>query len=289
MSRPIIDLTANASLFTGESKCPLDPDKVKGAIVVDINTKLPAKPTADKLEELAHASGASRIFGISEFVEYAKEGGEQQTSTIGYGPEEITGFSSRKDNFTLKKYNAMMHSSVLKNGNKPYGVYYYDDNNVIYGINDGTDVLAPFPVNCIMSKAVTHPTSSAKASQNIIFAMANAKQVETESDFNKLSFNPRKLTLGLTPVQLIKNDDGTYKIIESIGGTDVTSIYGPLIAAAGTAVLTGGGASAATYDAVKNALTIATTGGAIKAGDTGVRLKAASVLFTNNIKGIEQV
>lgn len=280
MSRPIIDLTENASLFTGESKCPFDSDKVKGALVVDINTKLPANLTAEKLEELAHASGVSRLFGISEFVEYNKEGGEQQTSTVGYGPEEITGISPRKDNYTMKKYNSMLHSSVLLHGNKPYGVYYYDDNNVIYGIKDGTDVLAPFPVNCIMSKAVTHPTSSAKASQNIIFALSNAKEAETKNDFNRLSFNPRKLTLGLTPVELMKTDEGKYKIIEAVGGTDVTSIYGALIATAGTAVLTGA-TSAATYDSATNVLTIA--------GSGDVRLKAPSVLFTNNIKGIEQV
>lgn len=282
--RPTIDLSASAALYTGESKCPINLDKVKGAIIVEPGHKLPASLTATKLEQLAHADGKERIFGIGVFAEYAKNGGEVQTSAVGYGGEEITGFSARKDTFTMKKFNPALHASLTKNGNREFDVYYYDDEYVLYGINDGTDTLAGFPMNCIYSDATPHPTSSAKASQTVTFSFANPKEAAECYDFNRLSFNPQKVKLGLTAVSLAKGEDGKYKVIEATGGTDVTSIYGALIAAAGTssanAVLTGS-PSAVQYDSANNVLTITATG--------EVRLKAPSVLYTHDIKGIEQV
>ena len=67
---------ADAQLSTGVSKCQPDFGKMKGAIITEHGTKLPADLTADKLEELAHEDRPGRIYGVGEFVEYAKEGGE---------------------------------------------------------------------------------------------------------------------------------------------------------------------------------------------------------------------
>lgn len=278
--RAIINLAGTTPLYSGSSACPIDFDKLKYAILLEPGTKLPKDLTAQKLEELAHADGAARIIGIGEFTEYAKNGGEIQTSANGYGGEEITGVSARKDTTTLKKYNPVLHAGLTKAGNKEWDVYFIDEEGVIYGINDGTEVLAGFPMNNVYSDATPHPTSSAKSVMTVTFSYANPKQAITKFDFNRLSFDVKRLTLGLKPVQLVKLETGKYKLIEAVGGTDVTSIYGPLIESAGAAVLDGATA-AATYDKATNALTITATG--------DVRLKSPSVLFANDVKGIEQV
>jgi hypothetical protein len=256
--------------------------KMFGAIVVAANTKLPAELTAEKLEELAHADLHERVYGIVKFTEYAKNGGEPQTAANGYGPEEFNGFSARKDTFTMNRFYPELHASITRAANMERGVYFFDENNVLYGVKDGTDTLAPFDMSCIYSDATPHPTSSAKATQTVTFCYSDAKQAVVDFDFVKLDFNPMKLTLGLTEVILKKTTDAgsAYKIYEKVGGYDVTEIYGPLIAEAGSTVINGS-TSAATYNEADNTITIAGTG--------TVSLKSPKVLYQNDIKGIVQV
>ena len=118
----------------------------------------------------------------------------------------------------------------------------------------------------------------------VTFAHENAKRAITDFDFVQLDFNPQKCVLGLTWVRLGKagTTGNAYKLFEDVGGYDVTGIYGPLIAAAGNTVVSGA-TSALTYDDTTQTLTIASTSGA------DIRLKSPSVLYENDIKGIEQV
>lgn len=271
-----------AQLHTGVSKCPLDIGKMVGAIVVNQGSKLPADLTAEKIEEAVHADGNSRIYGIVKFVEAAKNGGEAQTYTAGYGPEEFNGFSARKDTFTLDKFYPELHASITKCANVARGVYFFDENNVLYGIDDGTDTLAPFDISCMYSDATPFATSSAKATMTVTFSYVDARQIIEDYNFVTLDFNPAKLTLGLTPVVLKKvgTTGSKFKLYEKFGGYDVTSIYGPLIVEGGAAVLNGA-TTAATY--ADDELTITATGGATPS------LKSPATLYTKDIKGIEQV
>lgn len=273
-----------AQFNTGVSKCPPDFGKMLGAIVVEEGGKLPPGLTAEKLEQLVHASGNERIYGIVKFTEYALNGGEPQSSANGYGPEEFTGFSARKDTYNLNRFYPELHSALTRAAHLPRGVYFFDENNMLYGLNDGTETLAPYPVSGIFSKATPHPTSSAKASMDVTFCHADAKAAAINFDYVQLDFNPLKLTLGLIGVKLEKvgSTGNSYKLYEAVGGFDVTPIYGPLIATAGDAVISGA-TSASTYDDTTQTLTIASSSGA------DIRLKNASVLYENDIKGIEQV
>lgn len=268
-----------AQFNSGTSKCQPDFGKMVGAILVPHGTKLPAGLTADKLEELAHADAAERIYGIAKFVEYAKNGGEVQTAANGYGPEEVTGVSARKDTYTLLEYAPELHAALTRNPNKRWDVYFYDENNIIYGLNDGSDTLAGYPMSAVYSDATPHPTSSAKAQMTITFAHEDAKKAIVDFDYEQLTFNPQRLVLGLTPVVLKKTTDAgsAYKLYEAIGGNDVTGIYGPLIADAGSTVISGT-ATAVTYGEDTDTLTITGTG--------EVGLKAAKILYANDIKGI---
>ena len=274
----------NAHLNTGVSKCPPSFGKKKMAIIVPYGTKLPANLTADKLEELAHAPVGSRIYGVGVFVEYAKNGGEAQTSTVGYGPEEITGYSPLKETYTLQKFSPELHASFVRAKGVQWGVYFIDENWQLFGENDGTDILAPLPMSNIYTDVTPSPTSSAKESMTITFSYEDTETAYKNYDFTKLDFNPMKLILGLTLVRLEKLGDteSAYKIFENTGGYDVTGIYGPLIVIGGAAVLNGT-TTAASYVEETNSLTITTTDNAVPS------LKAPSVLYENDIKGIEQV
>lgn len=272
----------SSQLNTGVSKCPVDFGKMKGAILVEPGTKLPAKLTATELEKLAHANRPERIYGILTFVEYAKNGGEMQTAANGYGPEERTGLSARKDTFTMNKFYPELYSSLTK-CSKEWDVYFFNEDNMLFGVNDGTDILAGFSMADVYADATEFATSSAKPTMTVTFSHSNPKDAAENFDFIQLDFDPRKLTLGLTAVKLEKADDANkYKLFEAIGGNDITSSYGAVLANVGSAVLNGA-TSAVSYDEASDTLTIsATSGGTIS-------LKSPSVLYDNDIKGIEQV
>lgn len=270
-----------ANFNTGDSKCPPDFDKMKGAILVEPGTKLPEDLTADKLEELAHAARPNRLYGIVTFVEYAKNGGEMQTASNGYGPEEATGFSARKDTYTLDKFKPALHAALTKCKNKKWDVYFFDAAHILYGINDGSDTLAGYPMSTVYSDATPHPTSSAKPAMTVSFSHEDAERSAIDFDYLQLDFDPSRLVLGLTPVKLEKDESGNYKLYEVLGGNDITSIYESLIVAGATTVISG--ATAVTYNENSDSLTITASAGA------DVRLKAPSVLYASNIKGIEQI
>ena len=72
-----------------------------------------------------------------------------------------------------------------------------------------------------------------------------------------------------------------YKLIEKVGGFDLTSTYGQLIA--DNANLIAGATSAVTYDSDRETITIATTDSVVP------KLKAPKLLQEAGVSGIEQL
>ncbi|ROT10437.1 hypothetical protein ED388_04765 [Muribaculaceae bacterium Isolate-007 (NCI)] len=272
----------NAQFSAGVSKCYLDMNKVKGAILVPAGTKLLAEITGEALKKLCHASRSERIYPIFPFVEYAKNGGEAQVNDNGYGGAQSTGVSSRTDALTLDKFYPELNSSMLRCMNMKFDVYYWDEKYVLYGENDGTDILAGFPLSTIYPTGVPHPTSSGAASLIANFAFADARASMENLDFRKLDFNPARFLIGLTTVQLVKADSSgnAYKLIEKTGGYDLTPTFGKLISDSPNLI---SGVSAATYDEDSQTLTLTVTSGATP------KLKAPETLFEAGVEGIEQL
>ena len=269
-------------LNTGISKCPVDFARMKGAIIVPYGSKLPADLSVEALTKQAHADEAERIYGIVGFCEFAQEGGEAQTGAVGYGGLQVTGYSDRADTYTLDKNYPELHASLTKCAGNKFGAYYFDEKNMLYGLNDGTDELAPFPMNTIHSNATPYSTSGSKSTMTVKFCHEDSRAAIENADYIQLDFNPMRATLGLTGVKFIKVGDtgNDYKLIEAVGGYDLTSIFGPLMAD-NTNVISG--ATAVAYDTDKDVLTLTVSGSATPA------LKAPKLLLEAGISGIEQV
>lgn len=274
---------ATAMLNTGTSKCAIDFDYVKGALLVPHGTKLPAGLTGEQLEELCHEGIATRVYPITPFAEYAKEGGEPQTNESGYGGVQITGVSARTDTFTLDRFYPELNASLLRCMNQRYDAYFWDGKKRLYGVNDGTDTLAGFEMATIYPTATPHPTSSAQASLTVSFCYEDARASLENMDYVELTWDPRRYAMGLVEVELVKTAaaGNDYKLVEKVGGYDCTADYGAAIAAGAATVLSG--ATAATYNADAATLTITADGSATPA------LKSPKVLYAAGIKGIECV
>lgn len=245
--------------------------------------KLPAEFNAQKAKELCHADRPDRIYPILPFVEFAKEGGEPQVAANGYGPSQVTGISALTYTFTLDKFYPELNASLIKTANNAWDAYFYDEKNVLYGINDGTDLLAGVPMSTVYSTPTPHPTSSAAATMNVSFAFDDARTYLENLDFMKLDFAIGRNLVGLTPVELVKTGTtgNDYKLLEKVGGYDLTSTYGSLLA--DNTNLVTGSPTAITYNEDAETITITVT------GDVVPRLKAPSALYEAGIEGIEQV
>lgn len=269
----------SALLNTGGSACQIDWGKIKGCIIVEKGQKLPAELTKDKLEELCHADRPGRVYPIPSFVEYAKNGGEPQVGATGYGPSQYNGMSAETETFTLPKFDETLNAKLLKSANKEWDVYFYDD-KFIYGYNDGTDVLAGMPMSTIYPTVTPFSSSSSKSAMTVSFCHTDIEDLLMNVDFIKPSFNVKNGLKGLTEVVLVSKEANKYKLIEKIGGYDLTPLYGDAIVKAATEVLNG--ATSASY--ADGIITVVP-----KNGGDAVSLKAPSVLFENGIKYIEGV
>lgn len=264
-------------LNTGKSQCPLDLSHIVAAIVVEVGMNWPTDATASSIREACHADRPNRLMPILTFVEYAKEGGEAQASGQGYGGVQVNSISARTDTFTLDKYYPDLAASLSKAMNLPFEVFYVDENDVVYGRRVG-DNLRGFPITTLYGNPTPHPTSSNPATLTVSFAFENARDAIEDFDFIEHDFNLKDSLVSLTEVELVSTATNKYKIVEKVGGLDLTSKYATIITASATSVISG--ISAATYDSENEVLTLTVSNGATPA------LKAPSALYTAGIEGI---
>ena len=270
---------AGNSFFTGKSVCEIDYDKIKSVILMKHGVKLDYS-SLESIRSACHADVPNRAYGFPTIINWEPNGGEAQTSQVGYGPTFYNGMSARNDALTLDKFRHYLRAEILKNVEETFDMYLIDKRNNLYGLNDGTDTLAGIPVT-IYPSGNDHPGASDKESLVLNVVYEDVEEYMINLDVEPLGFRATTAVYGLMPVTLEKQgtSGNSYKLIEFYGKGDATAKYGELLADHAADVMTG--VTAATYDAATNALTLTVSSGTTPA------LKAASVLCTNGIYGIE--
>lgn len=268
------------NFFTGKSVCEIDYDKVKALVLTKHGVKLQYDTLAN-LRSACHAAVPNRAYGFPTIINWEHNGGEAQVSQVGYGPNAYNGMSARTDTFTLDRYRHYLRAQILKNVDEVFDMYLIDLKNNIYGLDDGTDTLAGVPVT-IYPSGNDHPGASDKESLAVNVIYQDVEEYIMNLDVVPLDFNALSAVYGLMPVTLEKQGStgSNYKVVEYYGKGDATAKYGALIAEEAATVLDG--ATAATYDSANNVISVT-----LGTGVTAPTLKAASVLATNGIYGIE--
>lgn len=268
------------TLETGVSACPVDFGHIKAIILVEHGKTLGTTFAPGTFEQMCHADVPERIYPIKTCVEYAKSGGEPQVSNIGYGGNGVTGISPQTDTFTLDKFYDSLAASITKNMNKKFDAYYLDENNLLIGVNNGTDALGGIPMSTIYCTVVPHPTSAAKASMTVSLCLEDARKAIENLDYVQLDFNPIDELNGLTPVDLVETSTpGDFVVIEHFGGNNITGSIGQAIATGATTVISG--ITAATFADDVLHLTAST-------GSTP-KMKKPSILYASDVVGFEFV
>jgi hypothetical protein len=246
-------------------------------MVVPRGFEFPADATASSIREACHADRSERIMPIMVFVEYSKEGGEANISAVGYGGNQVTGVSPRTDTYTMAQHDPALAASLSKAMNLPFEVFYFDENDVVYG-RRVADALRGFPITTLYPTVTPHPTSSNPATLTVSFAFENSRDAIEEFDYVQLDFSLKDSLVMLTEVELANTGTNKYKIVEKVGGYDLTSKYASIITESAATVLDG--VTAATYDETTETLTLTVSSGSTPA------LKAPSVLYDAGIEGI---
>ena len=126
--------------FTGKSVCEIDYDKIKALVLTKHGVKLDYE-TMDALRTACHADVPNRAYGFPTIINWEPNGGEAQTSQVGYGPNAYNGMSARTDALTLDRYRHYLRAQILKNVEEEFDMYLIDIKNNLYGLNDGTEVI----------------------------------------------------------------------------------------------------------------------------------------------------
>lgn len=258
---------------TGANFCPLQPGKVKGIILTYHGKKLPKEISAETLEVACHADGMDRIFPILNVSEYAVSGGEATTSENGYAGSEITGYSSRTDTFTLAKFNLSLQANMVANKATLFDMYPFDEENVIYGLDDGTDQLAGIPLSGIYPTGQMFTSSGQKAYLAFNAIFSDTENYMAHASVRGTDVNLLTVLKGLVYVDFIEAEGG-FRMVDHYDRTDLTEYYGASLAEKAETVISG--VTGLSYE-----------NGILKGTGTPV-LAAPSVLQANDIIGIEQ-
>lgn len=262
-----------ATFNTGNSVCVLDPGKIKAIILTIHGHKLPREKTAEAIEAACHADRPNRIFPIKTIVEYAPSGGEAQPSATGYGPTKVTGYSAKNDVWTLQDYDSSLKANLMAAKNVAFDAYFVDENNIVYGMNDGTDELAGIPLSGVYPGGQDWDSSGTEANLTVATMFKDYEKYIKNADVSAYDFDVVEALKGLVYVDLKSAESGKYKLVEHFGKLDITEYYGALLQEnAGTALPDASGVSYAD--------------GVISATGT-VKLAKPSVLQGVGITGIE--
>lgn len=236
-----------ATFNTGSSVCVLDPGKVKAIILTIHGHKLPEDKTADAIEAACHADRPERIFPIKTIVEYAPSGGEAQTSATGYGPTKITGYSAKNDVWTLQDYDASLKANIMAAKNVAFDAYFVDENNIVYGMNDGTEYLAGIPLSGVYPGGQDWDSSGTEANLTVATMFKDYEKYIKSADVSAYRFDVVEALKGLVYVELKSLESGKYKLVEHFGKLDITEHYGELLAKNATTALGVSDSPAASY------------------------------------------
>jgi hypothetical protein len=265
---------------TGNSKCILDPDKIKAIILTIHGYKLPKDLTPESIEAACHADRPERIYPIKTIVEYAPSGGEAQTSANGYGPNKVTGYSAKNDVWTLQDYDATLKANIMAAKGIAFDAYFVDANNILYGENDGTDTLAGIPLSGIYPGGQDWDSSGTEANLTIATMFKDYEKYVKNADVRVCKFDIVEALKGLVYVEFMSTGDNKYRLIEHFGRLNITSYYKDMLTGENASKVLNG-VTSVTYEDGDLVVTAASGGGAIS-------LKSPSVLQTNGITGIEQ-
>ena len=251
----------------------LDPGKIKAIILTIHGHKLPKEKTAEAIEAACHADRPDRIFPIKTIVEYAPSGGEAQTSATGYGPTKVTSYSAKNDVWTLQDYDASLKANLMAAKNVAFDAYFVDENNIVYGMNDGTDELAGIPLSGVYPGGQDWDSSGTEANLTVATMFKDYEKYIKNADVSAYDFDVVEALKGLVYVDLKSAESGKYKLVEHFGKLDITEYYGALL-------------QTNAETALPNATGVSYADGVISATGT-VKLAKPSVLQGVGITGIE--
>lgn len=270
-----------ARFNTGNSKCVLDPGKVKAIILVPRGYELPDPLTAEALEKACHADRPNRIFPIKTVAEYAPSGGEVQTSAKGYGASKAGGCSAKNDVWTLEDYDATLKANLMAAKNVAFDGCFVDENNVFFGTDNGKGGFGCIQFSSVFPGGQDWDSSGTEAELTITTAFKDYEQYVKTAAVRVCDFNALEVLNGLTYVEFITAGSvNEYKLVEHFGRLDITDYYKDVLTGENASKVLNG-VTAMTYSDGKFKATPGAEGG-------GISLKSPSVLQENGVIGIEQ-
>ena len=174
----------------------------------------------------------------------------------------------------MQDYDASLKANLMAVKNVAFDAYFVDENNVIYGMNDGTNALAGIPLSGVYPGGQDWDSSGTEANLTIATMFKDYEKYVKNADVRAYDFDVVDALKGLVYVDLVSIEEKKYKLIEHFGKLDITEFYGELLQQNATTVL-------------PNATDVTYANGIITINEGTAELASPSVLQESGITGIE--
>lgn len=271
----------SAGFNTGMSRAQTPRGKVKGLILVERGNVLPSNLTSELLELAFHADVPKRAYPVRLIDEYAPSGGEANVTQQGYGSNKITGYSAFNEAYTTDVPDGGLRANVLNASGRAFDMYIVTEHGLIFGQLNDKGVLGGIPLAGIHVGGQSFDSSGQAANLVLTALYKDVEKYWKNEGQCFCQFDVVDALNGIVCVDLIKMEEGKYKIREHYGRLDVTRYYADLLTGTNASKVWDG-VTAMTYT---DGYLVATPASGVGV----VSLKAPSVLQAAGVTGIEQV
>lgn len=267
----------STNVNTGISPCRIDPAYIDVIILTDYMTQIPIENFEEELEKLIHADRPNRVYPIPDVAEYAPSGNEGQTSAVGYGPSEFSGYSALSETWSLSFRDEGLYINLQQLKSSRMRAIFVDRDNRVYAIKGDEGKIMGYELSNIFPQGQRFKSSGSNPTLDVILNYKNYSREAEKAIVKQAETDIAEKAVGLIWVELVKKDAG-YKLRTKVEQLDVTNRYGKLL----EATEAWNNVTAVTYDADTDYLVLTAE------ADKTPSLKSPSKLYELGIKNIEE-
>ncbi len=192
---------------TGLPDCPVTPDKIIGAILIDKSYVFESADVASasafltKLKSLTLLSGKNRAFPIFRFEELTDNTEDETVATLGYGAKQVVKDGKYDWTFRITAGGLCLHNNLRTFNKADKKVLFVDDSGMIYGTN-GSSGFTGFSMDFFYAKPFKLNDGSNPPIFNVRFALSKPKEFNEDAAYIKMAVDVEENVKGISDVNI---------------------------------------------------------------------------------------
>ena len=239
---------------TGNPSCIIVPKNIKGGILIPKATALTSANVLTSaaciaaIQTLTLGLPAARAYPFGPFIDIADNSEEAVFATSNYGVKEFVREGLVGWKFAINAGGIKLQNALRSfNHTKAHSMLFYDKDNVLYGVDDGSGGMKGFSLEEFYAHPWKAPDGSNPAKFFVEFMFSNTKELNEDLVFIKLDSQIENVIKGNIDVELeLVSQTSTKAVIRvwtKSAKVNLYAAYSTALASLGVWTVTTGGAS----------------------------------------------